>query len=295
MSLFVGVDLGGTSARAALGRPSPAAPPATITSGEADDPLDVLHRGLKLANAVGAEVTALVAGCAGAGREPVRRRCRAIFAGALPNAAVSVVPDYVLPLAAAGLDTGIVLIAGTGAVAAGIPASADASALRVDGWGPTLGDRGSAYDLGRRALVAGLDALDGRGPQTALVGALAAELGLRDLTAVVDAIADPAPLRRRIAALAPRVCTLAETDAVAAELLARCSAELVKSAAAVRRRWGPTCPDNVALSGGLLVGSPRYRTMVTDGLAAVGIEADAISLVREPALGAYEMAQGLIR
>ncbi|WP_275092119.1 BadF/BadG/BcrA/BcrD ATPase family protein, partial [Microbacterium sp. K36] len=66
---------------------------------------------------------------------------------------------------------GVLLIAGTGAVALGVDPS---GARLVDGWGPELGDFGSGSWLGREALRAVLRAHDGLAAPTALTAALAA-------------------------------------------------------------------------------------------------------------------------
>ncbi|WP_054950817.1 N-acetylglucosamine kinase [Numidum massiliense] len=61
---------------------------------------------------------------------------------------------------------GVVQIAGTGAITFGIGKKGER--CRVGGWGYLLGDEGSGFQLGRRALVQVMKAYDGRGPATAL-------------------------------------------------------------------------------------------------------------------------------
>ena len=63
-------------------------------------------------------------------------------------------------------EPGVVVIAGTGSIAYGV--SQRGVAARAGGWGPTLGDEGSGYWIGRRALAAVMRDADGRGPRTAL-------------------------------------------------------------------------------------------------------------------------------
>src|SRR6266571_449940 len=52
---------------------------------------------------------------------------------------------------AVGLGPGVIVAAGTGAIALGMGALGMA---RVDGWGYALGDAGSGYDIGRKGLAA---------------------------------------------------------------------------------------------------------------------------------------------
>jgi len=61
---------------------------------------------------------------------------------------------------------GIGLIVGTGSVAMGVNAGGEQ--IVIGGWGHLFGDQGSGFDLGRRALAAVADAVDGIGVQTIL-------------------------------------------------------------------------------------------------------------------------------
>ena len=78
----------------------------------------------------------------------------------------SIVNDALIALVAgAGASPGVVVISGTGSIAYGV--SHHGVAARAGGWGPTLGDEGSGYWIGRRALAAVMRDADGRGPRTA--------------------------------------------------------------------------------------------------------------------------------
>lgn len=71
--------------------------------------------------------------------------------------------DAEIALVGGGLThTGICLISSTGAI--GFARDAKGNTLRIDGWGPILGDDGSGYYLGQRALRAILRAEDHRSP-----------------------------------------------------------------------------------------------------------------------------------
>lgn len=79
---------------------------------------------------------------------------------------------------AVGFGGGIVVISGTGSVAFGRNDS-DIEA-RAGGWGPTIGDEGSAYSIARRGLIAVARALDGRGPATLMSDILCTHYGVCD-------------------------------------------------------------------------------------------------------------------
>ncbi len=68
---------------------------------------------------------------------------------------------------AIGFGAGVVVIAGTGSVAFGRNETGEEA--RAGGWGPTLGDEGSAYGIARAGLSAALRAHDGRGPSTKML------------------------------------------------------------------------------------------------------------------------------
>jgi len=73
---------------------------------------------------------------------------------------------------------GYALVAGTGAAAVRVrDGRVDVSA---DGLGWLLGDEGSGFWIGHRAVTSALAALDGRGPATSLTELVLAELGIAD-------------------------------------------------------------------------------------------------------------------
>jgi N-acetylglucosamine kinase-like BadF-type ATPase len=68
-----------------------------------------------------------------------------------PNAAVAINTDLAVSLAATGEKPSIVVLAGTGSAVFGTDALGNTA--RDGGFGPVLGDPGSAYDIGRKTLV----------------------------------------------------------------------------------------------------------------------------------------------
>lgn len=132
-------------------------------------------------------------------------------------------------------EPGIVVVAGTGAIAFG----RDVYGHRAyaSGWGWRVGDEGSAYWIAARALQAISRSLDGRGPKTAMLSAMLASLHLPDWRALRDWIYAPDRAPANIAALAQVVVEAARAgDVVAATLLDRAADELARAAAAVYRR-----------------------------------------------------------
>ena len=78
---------------------------------------------------------------------------------------------------------GVTVDAGTGSMARGW--SRDGREAGAGGWGATLGDEGSGYWIGLRAMIAILQAHDGRIAATGLTGRVLAHLGLSDVVDMV--------------------------------------------------------------------------------------------------------------
>jgi N-acetylglucosamine kinase-like BadF-type ATPase len=228
------------------------------------------------------------------GRAPEQEDLRARLLHAGAARAVLVVSDGRAALEGAfGGGAGIVLIAGTGSIVMG--RGPDGRALRAGGWGPVLGDEGSAYALVLAGIRAVLEARDGWGERTALAASLLAGLGLRDWDEVVGAVSSGRLDRERIAAACPRLFAAArEGDGVAARILADGAGYLGRQAAAVARRLGLGPPVPVACTGGVFAEAEA----LWPHLAATARDA-GVQLVRQPArlpalFGALLLAAGQV-
>ncbi|MEJ1154645.1 N-acetylglucosamine kinase [Microbacterium marmarense] len=127
-------------------------------------------------------------------------------------------------LGSLGHQHGAVIAAGTGAVTLGVGATRVA---RVDGWGNIMGDAGSGYWIGRRALELAMRSYDGREVPTALVDILRERWpDIED--AYVDLQSDPDRVSI-VASLSEAVTSLAPTDPIAAQITAEASHELAHS------------------------------------------------------------------
>ncbi|WP_312673353.1 BadF/BadG/BcrA/BcrD ATPase family protein [Microbacterium sp.] len=205
-------------------------------------------------------IDTLGVGAAGAWFAPEAAAELAAALAARTGARVAVASDVVTAHAGA-LDgaAGVLLIAGTGAVALGVDPS---GARLVDGWGPELGDFGSGSWLGREALRAVLRAHDGLAAPTALTAALAAPVG--PPSAVQAWLAADGALARRLATLAPLVLAAAEDDRVARGIVEEAVRLLAATTAAAA---GVT--EDVALHGGL-TDHDGFRAALTRALEASG-------------------------
>ena len=195
--------------------------------------------------------------------------------------------DAIMSLEGAlGGDPGIVVAAGTGAIAYG----RDESGRRVGvgGWGWRIGDEGSAYWLATEALRAICKAEDGRGPLTVLTAMVLDELNLPDSQALLEWVYVPERTPDDIARLAPVVEAAAVSgDSVADWLLTKAAEELADAVEAVARRLG--CLDRlgvrVSISGGVFR-SQNHRGRYRADIERRGISADVHEPVLAPVAGA---------
>jgi N-acetylmuramic acid 6-phosphate etherase len=144
-------------------------------------------------------------------------------------------------------EPGIVVIAGTGAVALCVDATGRSS--MSDGWGYLLGDDGSGFAVGRAGLASAVRHQDGRGGSAMLHRSAQARFGpLELLPSIVHGAANPP---REVAAFVPDVIAAAELgDDEAVAILERAGLELARSAAGAARVFGAR-GVTVTTNGGL--------------------------------------------
>jgi N-acetylglucosamine kinase-like BadF-type ATPase len=234
---------------------------------------------------------AVCLGMAGVDREADGRTIRDIMRRLGYREHTLIVNDALIALVAgAGASPGLVVISGTGSIAFGV--SHRGLAARAGGWGPTLGDEGSGYWIGRRALEAVTRDADGRGPQTELTQLVLAHFQLPRPQSLVSEIYHQPQGRRAIAALAPLVDgARAAGDLVATEIMTEAADELARAAASVISRLemrGEQFP--ILLAGGILKRSAWLAAEVALRMAEVAPRSAVLPLTQEPALGAVRLA-----
>jgi N-acetylglucosamine kinase-like BadF-type ATPase len=213
----------------------------------------------------------------GSGKVLVTTDARIALAGATPGD-----PD----------GPGLVLIAGTGAIAYGRnPRGAEA---RAGGWGPLLGDEGSGYAIARQGLAAVVRELDGRGPHTAIRDLLfASERGVHSLEELLVKIYRSEGGASDVAAYFPLVLSAAKSgDAEAQRILGEAGKELALAAITVIRKlrlekeaFPVSTVGGVFAAGELLLGPLAAALHEIAPLARVGPPA------YPPEIGAIRLAR----
>lgn len=280
---FLGLDIGGSSSRARLvedGRvvaeaDGPGANVAVLPPHKIESRLRALLAGM---GAIRPD--ACCAGSAGAEVPAGRDRLEKLLAAILPGCKVTVVHDARLILAAAGFDSGIALISGTGSVAYG--RARDGREARAGGWGWLVGDDGSAAWLAREAAREVMRRSDageplGRLGNGMLVAASASTTA--DLIGFLHGLNEP----REWASLAGVVFDAAGDDEGASALVERTSSALYDLVVVVRKRLSLDGP--LVVAGGLILNQPLLEEAVRRRVGA------ATRLEEPPVAGAVKLAE----
>lgn len=233
---------------------------------------------------------AVCLGMAGVDREADGRVIRGIMHRLGFRNALIVNDALIALVAGAGAKPGVVVISGTGSIAFGV--SHRGLVARAGGWGPTLGDEGSGYWIGRRALEAVVRDADGRGPRTALTAGVLEYFSLPRPELLVSEVYHQPHGRRAIAALGPLVDRARmDGDLVAAEIMIDAADELAGAAASVVTRLdmrGEQFP--ILLSGGMLKRSDWLASEIERRMAEVAPRSEVRLLTEEPVMGAVHLA-----
>jgi N-acetylglucosamine kinase-like BadF-type ATPase len=137
--------------------------------------------------------------------------------------------------------------------------------------GGITGDWGGGHGLGRAALWWAMRAEDGRGPETALRGAVAEHFGVPSVRDVAVGIHLGTISEASLGGLAPVVLALAGTgDDIATGLVRRQADEICVMALTVMRRLGLTALATPVVLGGSVLAArdPVLTAAVTDGIRA---------------------------
>lgn len=300
--VVVGIDIGGTSTRAvAVDRNGVAG---SIGRSEGGNPST--RRADEIAAAVNSAidtalagwhrpaVVALVAGVAGldeSRRSELESTIRAAARSHAVGTEARVRTDAEIAFAAGSMTPdGLVVIAGTGAIAARIRNRREVAT--VDGHGWKLGDAGSGHWLGQAVLRRVLEALDGRRPPTMMTAAVLDRIPASsetDTNAAGGSADDRWRIIRATLHMHPSEIAmyagiaLSEVDDAARALVNTAVAELERSVLALH----PMAGEPIVLAGGLLHDGRLVDELVAR-LGANGLAAAALEV--EPVIGAARLA-----
>ena len=247
----------------------------------------------------------LAIGLAGVWTANDRKRLHAAARKVWPRVPCYVTNDLETAFMAASVDgqpasRQLLIVSGTGSAC--YSKSRIGKEIKVGGWGHVLGDKGSGYSIGLRALKAAVFYYDRDGTWPALGRRLLRALQLNEPDDLIGWAQGAS--KKEIASLAPEVLSAWEiNDKIAADILNAAAHTLAEDAAACAHRMGWRLgnqkrePVTFVLAGSMLLKQPRFAALLGRELRRIWPGALIEPLARESVWGAVALAQrqGTIR
>lgn len=224
-----------------------------------------------------------------------KERLLPLLQTALPSAKFSIEHDT-MPALMSSLDEkiGIVMVSGTGSIASGVDSFG--KSLRAGGWGYLLGDEGSAYDIGLKALRSLMKSYDGRLENTILTTSILDYLNLDEPKDIINFIYQGRSGQDAISELSKIVFLCAENnDHVSVDILRESACELSRLVNPLINNLcftGPQIP--IVLAGGVTKNSRVFTTFLTDSIRKLTKDRTDVSIILSefpPVIGAVKLAK----
>ena len=290
----LGIEAGGTRL-VALFDAGEGSPPLRVETGPANLRLltdgQLTARFREIARAL-PRPDALAIGMAGARAESDRERIRRAAAKVWPNIPCLATNDLETALMAApssSCPARLLVLSGTGSCFFG---RTDAGrTAKVGGWGHILGDKGSGFEIGLRALKAVLYYLDRDGEWSELGQRLLRSLQLNEPNELIGWAQGAS--KSDIAALAVEVFhAWSKRDRIAGDILEGAAESLAKDAVTCARKLAkPGEMVQFVFAGSVLLRQPKFAKKVGRAICAAWKGALITPLQRESAWGAVELAR----
>ncbi len=238
---------------------------------------------------------AMVIGLAGARAEKDLRRIRGAAAKVWPGVRCKATDDLETALAATDSSRAdavrVLVLSGTGSCCFG--RDRRGKTAKIGGWGHVLGDGGSSYDIGMRALKLATWHYDDPRRRSKLGRTILWHLRLREGNELIEWAQSAG--KSQVAGLAIKVFKAAgRGDKLAAQILAEVSADLARQAILCAGELAPQGdPVQFIVAGGNLVRQPRFARQLGMQLRKLRPGSQVSVLQREGAWGAVAMAREL--
>lgn len=189
---------------------------------------------------------------------------------------------------------GIILISGTGSI--GFGRNKEGQIARCGGWGHILGDEGSGYDIGKKALTAITRSYDGREKETLLTSLILKKLNLAKADDLIYYVYRSGAGKKEIASLAQIVDeAYKQGDKKAEEILKGSAYELFLCIIPLVEKLGFADKDlKLALNGSVLTKNKfiynTFKKLINDKYPLI----EVINMKDDAAWGAVLIALGKI-
>ncbi|OPG96832.1 hypothetical protein B2I21_17350 [Chryseobacterium mucoviscidosis] len=195
-------------------------------------------------------------------------------------------------MASLGHTHGVLCISGTGSIVYGF--TLEGERYRAGGWGHLLGDEGSGYRIGQRALQVIMQSYDGVLPPTGLTPLLIKKLNLQDISELKARVYQSDWGKTETASIARLAIEAAESgDEAARALIIDEAGQLAITAKALIARHPEFATTQIVLSGSLFRYAALFRNTFIQKLSGYYEELDFV--YREdapaPAVGAAQLAR----
>jgi N-acetylmuramic acid 6-phosphate etherase len=188
-----------------------------------------------------------------------------------------------------GMIPRVLVLSGTGSCCYG--RTWDGKTAKIGGWGHILGDKGSGFEIGLRALKAVVYYLDRGGEWSRLGQRILRKLHLNEPEDLIGWVQTAG--KAEIAAIAVEVFNAwRERDKIAVDVLEGAAHGLAKDAASCAGRLAKRgAPVQFVLAGGVLLKQPRFAKKVAALLLRLWSNAIVTPLKRESVWGAVQLAR----
>lgn len=293
-AVTVGVDMGGSKTRFQMRRGNEVLADRTLPSGEVlhaeyEATADALAQRIRELVRGGPLPEAVVVGAHGCDSPAQKQELRLLLTSRLP-VACRVVNDAELLLPAAGLASGVAVVAGTGSVAIGH--TVDGQVLQCGGWGWMLGDEGGAAGIIRESVRACLDRADRGLPADQLSSRLTSAFGVTAVPDLAAALARGSGASAWGQHAAAVFVAADEGCPAAAQVIEEAGAALAGLALRLASRGVDA--DVVVIAGGVILAQQRLRDAFTRALFRVLPRSRCMDLRTPPVVGGVVLAQRLV-
>jgi len=240
-----------------------------------------------------AEPASVAIGVAGARTEKDFTRIRHAAGSAWPNVPCYITNDLETALAAAPdakASARVLILSGTGSCCFGV--NERGQKVKVGGWGHILGDKGSGYEIGLRALKAAVYYYDRDGVWSELGQRILRKLALNEPNDLIEWVLKAS--KPDVAALTVEVFAAWHAkDKIASDILEAAAESLAKDGVACAKRLAKKgVRVQFVLAGSVLLEQPTFAKRVATLLRSSWRNSIITPLERESAWGAVALAGG---